>query len=217
MPGPGDLIRILREKKGLTLREMSEKVGISFSTLGKKERGIVSISELEREQLAEFFGLSLEEFDKRWKPPPPGRTRGGPGIPVINRASAGTIVDYEEYGVDSGQGFEYLDWGDVSEVDAFAVIVVGDSMKPMLHEGDYVVLTPRDAYEETRPVPNGSIVLIRFTQDAGGGGCLCRWHLGKGGEITLTKDNPKYPPRTARREDIEQLAVAIERRSRRMI
>lgn len=217
MNDPGPLVRRLRKEKGWDTRQLAEKLGMSYSNLAKKERGEIRVTDEEREQLATIFGLTLEEFDRRWKPPPAGRTRGGPGIPVINRANAGLVIDYEEYGVDSGQGFEYLDWGDLTDRDAFAVIVVGDSMQPILHDGDYLVLVPRDPYEDHRPpVQNGAIVLIRFTQLAGGGGFLCRWHAERDGRVLLTKDNPKHKPRVCRREDIEQLAVAVERRTKRL-
>jgi hypothetical protein len=49
------------------------------------------------------------------------RTRGGLGIPIINLAPAGRIVDYEEYGVDSGQGWEYVEQGDIEDPLAFGV------------------------------------------------------------------------------------------------
>lgn len=140
-------------------------------------------------------------------------SRGTPGIHVINRAPAGQIMDYEEYGIDSGQGYEYLDLGDINDNLAFAVVVVGKSMEPTLRDGDYLVLSPLDPYKPHNDrLGDGAIVFVRFTYEHSGGCTLARFFDEGDGKIRLQKDNPAYAAINCDREDIQSLAIAVERR-----
>lgn len=217
MTAIGQLVRRLREERGWTLEQLAERLAISTSTLAKKERGEVSIKPPERQQFAQAFKLTLDEFDEQWRGSRLDRSVGGPGIPVINRAPAGQVIDYEEYGVDSGQGMEYLDWGDIRDDLAFAVIVVGDSMEPSLHEGDYLILSSLSLPRPKVKLEDGAVVFVRFGPDSGRPGCtIARWYGQSDGSIILRKDNARHPPIVCRRDDLEQLAVAIEKRSKRV-
>lgn len=215
----GQLIQQLREERGWTQAELAERVGLNSQTsIGRKEKGLIRVRPPERKKFAEAFGLSLEEFDAQWRASRIDRTRGGPGIPVINRAPAGQVVDYEEHGLDTGQGLEYLDFGAVEAEHAFAVVVVGDSMEPRLRAGDYLVLVPCDP-ERPRPdqprIEDGSIVFVRFGPDAAHEGCaLGRFYAQEGGKVRIAKDNPRYEGHLVDRAQIVQLAVAVERREK---
>lgn len=210
----GKLVELLREERGWTQIQLADKLGIAPTSVGRKERGEIPIKPPERNRIAKVFGMTIEEFDERWRASRVDRTQGGRGIPVINRAPAGQVLDYEEYGIDSGQGFEYIDWGDVTDDLAFAVIVVGESMEPRIHEGDYLVFTPMTIPKPRAKLEHGDVVFIRFTQESDHEGCtLARWFIEEGGKIRLHKDNPKYPPLFCTREDIRQLNVCIQRRT----
>jgi mannose-6-phosphate isomerase-like protein (cupin superfamily) len=56
------LIRLLRQQKGWTLREMSEKVGIPLSTLGKVEADKLSLTYDKLQQFTSRLGLTMAEF-----------------------------------------------------------------------------------------------------------------------------------------------------------
>lgn len=66
MPGGGNtlggLIRLLRQRHGWTLREMSEKVGIPLSTLAKVESDKLSLTYDKLQQLTSRLGMSMAEF-----------------------------------------------------------------------------------------------------------------------------------------------------------
>lgn len=209
----GATVRRLRLERGWTLKQLAERLGTVDSTaLGRKEVGKISIKPPEQRQIAQAFGLTYEDFLARVNANV--RTSGAPGIPVINRAPAGQIVDYEEYGVDSGQGFEYLDWGGVHDELAFAVVVVGDSMEPGIREGDYLVLSSLNVPEPKVRFEDGKIVFVRFAEESRHRGCtLARaYKVPDGGGWRLQKDNPKYPPVFCADVEIGQFAVAIEHR-----
>jgi SOS-response transcriptional repressor LexA len=210
----GTAIKWLREERGWTQEELGAKVGLDGTNIARRESGKTKVKPEERHKFAAAFGMSLIEFDERWRQWTVTRTRGGPGIPIINRAPAGEVRDYEEYGVDSGQGFEYVDAGDIDDPLAFGVIVVGDSMEPRLKEGDYVILSPVDPYKPTDKLANGKIVFVRFTADHDGGCVLARFFAEKDGQIRLQKDNPNYKAIVCDRNDIVSVAVAVERREK---
>jgi transcriptional regulator with XRE-family HTH domain len=58
----GSLIRLLRQQNGWTLRDMSKKVGIPLSTLGKVEADKLSLSYDKLQQFTSRLGLTMVEF-----------------------------------------------------------------------------------------------------------------------------------------------------------
>ena len=211
----GQTIKRLREEHGLTQAQLGQLVGLDGTGIARREVGKTRVRAGERVKFAKAFNMSLVQFDDQWRDWQVERTQGGPGIPIINRAPAGIVIDYEEYGVDSGQGFEYVDWGDIEDKLAFGVIVVGDSMEPALHDGEKVILSPIDAYRPSDLLQDGKIVFVRFSPEYNGGGCtLARFYAEEDGQIRLHKDNPAYRPIVCSREAVQSAAVAVERRAK---
>ena len=58
----GRLIRALRQGRGWTLRQMSEKVGIPLSTLAKVEQDKLSLTYDKLQQFTSRLGLTMAEF-----------------------------------------------------------------------------------------------------------------------------------------------------------
>lgn len=58
----GGLIKLLRQQKGWTLRQMSEKVGIPLSTLAKVEADKLSLTYDKLQQFTSRLGLTMTEF-----------------------------------------------------------------------------------------------------------------------------------------------------------
>src|SRR5579862_2563271 len=65
----GSLIRVLRDQKNWTLRQMSEKVGIPLSTLAKVEQNKLSLTYDKLQQLTSRLGLTMAEFLAQADPP----------------------------------------------------------------------------------------------------------------------------------------------------
>jgi transcriptional regulator with XRE-family HTH domain len=233
MSAIGQAIRNLREERGWTQSQLGELVGIDGTNVARRETGRTRVRSNERFLFAKAFGMNVIDFDEHWRQWEVARTQGGPGIPIINRAPAGLVTDYEEYGVDSGQGYEYVDYGSITDRHAFGVVVVGDSMQPRLNEGDYVILSPCDPYRGDGKLASGAgatpgagalsggpgalpgaIVFVRFTVEHGGGCMLARFFIEPDGRIRFQKDNPAYAATVCDREAVQSLAVAVERRER---
>src|SRR5438477_9683391 len=103
----GMRVRYLREWAGMTQKEFAEKLGTNQSSLGRKEAGKTRIHPSELKDIAAALGTTVEDLlspkpvEELWPTDKPRLTKGeGNRIPVINYASAGEVVDYEEYGVD---------------------------------------------------------------------------------------------------------------------
>jgi hypothetical protein len=84
----GSLIRILRQERGWTLRQMSERVGIPLSTLAKVEADKLSLTYDKLQQLTSRVGLSMAEFlaqaDHRSSP------KSAPPLVTARRSVSGT-------------------------------------------------------------------------------------------------------------------------------
>ena len=65
----GNLVRVLRDQKAWTLRQMSEKVGIPLSTLAKVEQDKLSLSYDKLQQFTSRLGITMAEFLAQADPP----------------------------------------------------------------------------------------------------------------------------------------------------
>lgn len=210
----GEAIKKLREEKGWTQAELGAKVGLDHTNIARRENGKTRVKANERFVFAKAFGMTVLEFDEHWRQFTVRPERRVEGIPIINRAPAGEAIEYEEYGVDSLDGMKYVDRGDIQDPRAFGVIVTGDSMEPRLRDGDYLILSPVDPYHGDGKLSDGKMVFVRFAPEAGGGCTIARFFTEEGGLVRLQKDNPAYKAITCRREDIQLVATAIERREK---
>ena len=55
-----DILKYLRKKKGLTQRELADRIGVSYSTIGNYESGIRLPDSAIEELLADFFDVSID-------------------------------------------------------------------------------------------------------------------------------------------------------------
>jgi repressor LexA len=77
-------------------------------------------------------------------------------VPVVNRVSAGYPKDFTDLSYPKGSADQYISCPEVSDKDAFAARVHGDSMVPKYREGDIVIFSPAAA---TR---SGDDCFVRF-------------------------------------------------------
>ena len=75
----GPRLKELREKAGLTQKEVGEKVGVSTNTVARLERGENTPSWPTVVALAQALGVSCEDFMKEPEPQP--TEKAGPGRP----------------------------------------------------------------------------------------------------------------------------------------
>ncbi|HVW67549.1 MAG TPA: XRE family transcriptional regulator [Steroidobacteraceae bacterium] len=83
----GSLIRLLRQQKGWTLRQMSERVAIPLSTLAKVEADKLSLTYDKLQQFTSRLGLSMAEFLGQADAP---SLKSAPTVVTARRSVAGT-------------------------------------------------------------------------------------------------------------------------------
>ena len=125
-------------------------------------------------------------------------------VPVINRVSAGYPKDFGDLNYPRGVADAYISCPDVSDPDAFAARVHGDSMTPKYRAGDIVIFSPKAA------VKNGDDAFVRFD---GGETTFKRVFYetdAKGdGIVRLQPRNEKYAPKVVPTEKLSGVWRAV--------
>jgi SOS-response transcriptional repressor LexA len=203
----------MRLAKNMDLHTMAAALETTANRLRLIETGAVFPPAVERRTWAMLLGFAdLVDFDHQWRD---GWARVTAAhrdgfVPIINKAPAGQPIDYEEYGIDSGVGFEYIPRSQGMEGELlFAVIVIGDSMSPVFLEGDLVIFRP---LRQDESVPDGASVFVRFTA-ARQHGCTFKsvWRR-PDNRLDLRAENPRYATLVVSGDEIERMALAVERR-----
>ncbi len=133
---------------------------------------------------------SLENFSR------PARS-----IPLINKVAAGYPTEFTDLGYPASVADEYVACPEMSDPDAFAARVVGDSMEPEYVEGDIVVFSPQ------LPTEAGADCFVRLERD--NETTFKRVYFEDEGQIVrLQPLNNTYPPRFVHREDISGMYAA---------
>ena len=122
-------------------------------------------------------------------------------IPLINKVAAGYPAEFTDLDYPLNVADEYVECPDVTDPQAFAARVVGDSMAPTYQEGDIVVFSPQ------LPTPSGTDCFIRLERD--NETTFKRIYLEEDeGTIRLQPLNNAYPPREVEREAITGMYAA---------
>src|SRR5205085_9960117 len=95
-PTPGDTIRAIRKKLGLTLNEVGRRTGMAVSTLSKLEKGRVSLSFDKLLSISKALGVDMPEL---LEPAPhlEAASTGLRGRRVVQRAGEGQLVETRSY------------------------------------------------------------------------------------------------------------------------
>jgi SOS-response transcriptional repressor LexA len=212
----GSLIRGLRIGKRLDLQQMSCTLGTTPRHLDLVETGAVFPAAHERRLWAERLGFAdLLDFDRHWRDGWARVTaahRDG-WVPIINKAPAGGPIDYEEFGIDSGVGYEYIprSAGMIDGDVLFAVIIIGDSMSPAYREGDLVIFRP---VRQDESLPDDSPIFVRFTADRDHTCTFKNVWRRTDGRLELRPLNPRFATMIVPPIEIDRMALAIERRAK---
>lgn len=131
-------------------------------------------------------------------------------VPLINRVAAGYPAAFTDLGYPARVADEYVRCPGLTDPDAFAARVVGDSMEPDYREGDIVVFSPG------REIESGADCFARLGPDDETTFKRVYFERGIGGEemIRLQPINNRYAPRVYEREQVVGLyrAVSVTRR-----
>lgn len=196
--GPRGMLKILREKRGLSQLQLARAVGYSLGVYQGIEEGRSGLSR----KMAEKLAIKLEVdaatlLDGGDEPPANGPTFGTfgetpdiklpPGmrakfVPLLSMAQCGTMAAYDDTAY-SHDGYVAFDSEDPK---AFAVTLAGDSMTPVCNPGDVALIYPSDTPR------NGDIVIVRLNDT--NGDVMVKLYQASGSSVTLSSYNPAYPP-----------------------
>lgn len=126
-------------------------------------------------------------------------------VPLINKVAAGYPTEFTDLGYPARVADDYVRCPDISDPDAFAARVVGDSMSPEYREGDIVVFSPM------RPISDGDDCFARL--ETGDEATFKRVYFERDGQrerIRLQPINNRYAPRVYDREDVAGLYRAVQ-------
>ncbi len=130
-------------------------------------------------------------------------------VPIINRVAAGYPTDFTDLAYPRGHADAFVGCPDLSDPDAFAARVHGDSMSPRYTPGDIIIFSPaataRDGDDCFVRFEDGQTTFKRIffqkSEDADDDDPLIR----------LQPLNDRYPPRIARAQEITGLYRAMFR------
>jgi SOS-response transcriptional repressor LexA len=210
----GTLLRGMRLAKQKDLPAMAAQLQTAPRRLELVEIGAAFPSAAERRAWAEKLGFAdLLDFDRHWRDGWPAvcLAQQDGQIPIINQTPAGPPIDYQEYGIDSSLGYEYVPRTDdmigLENNILFAVIVIGDSMFPAWNQGDLVIFRPLRPQDS---VPDGSPVFVRFSAERNHTCTFKRLWSRADGLIELRPENPQHQIMIVPPAEIDRMALAIQ-------
>ena len=207
-----NLAHIVEMRFGKVIAECARAIGRDDAQLWALLNGVRNIGERLARDIEQKLGLPENELDR---PHATGAQRTGEpdvqsyllaNVPVVGTAQLGENGFYDEleYPVGHGDGFVAYPTRDAN---AYALRVKGDSMRPRIKHGEFVVIEPHQA-----PEP-GDEVLVR-TKDGKTMVKVRDFH--RGGVIQLSSVNEEHKPITVDDQEIDRLhfVAAIVKSSR---
>ncbi|NLX04176.1 MAG: helix-turn-helix domain-containing protein [Phycisphaerae bacterium] len=130
----------------------------------------------------------------------PRRKQASHLIPIINKVAAGYPQEFTDLDYPIGVADQYITVPDVSDANAFAFYVYGDSMEPDFAAGSLVIASPNSH------AGDGDPCFVRFSPLSRVSGCTFkRVYFESDGRVRLVPINRKYPEQTYRPGEIDGL------------
>jgi repressor LexA len=171
----GTRVKELRVKNHLTQEELAKAIGVSTSTIGmieiKEKYGGINVIE----KIADYFNVSLDYIVKGCDHIVKATTKNS--IPILGDIACGEPIFSEEF---SG---EFLNVSKFTPKADFALKAKGDSMSPLVNNGEYVILKRQST------VNNGEVACVLIDNEM----TLKRVYL-ENDTLTLVSENSRYTP-----------------------
>lgn len=200
-----NILRNLRKRDNINQLELARAIGVSRSAIGMYESGKREPDFETMESIADYFNVSMDYLHGKNKTPysslsEPTITDNATTFPVIGDIAAG--YDFPAYEDWTGDTIEipdtYLKGHDKSEF--FVLRVKGNSMFPMYHDGDKVLILKQSTLNYS-----GEIGAILYNDDCG---TLKKVEYKEGEDwLNLIPINPNYEPVRIEGEALEHCRV----------
>jgi len=144
-------------------------------------------------------GASIEEFTDLLtgrKGQPPRRKQ----IPLLGLARAGKGGYFDDSGFPAGSGWDEIDVPGVTDQNAYALEITGDSMQPVYREGDTIIVSP------SATIRKGDRVVVKTTD----GQVMAKIMQRQTARVVeLASFNSDHPTRTIDTRDVEWMARIV--------
>lgn len=192
------MIRDYRLRKGLTMKELGDRVGVSESAISLYELGKRRVSDEMLLRLSEELDTDVNHLLGRSEP---DLAENYVTFPIIAEAAAGydTFAEYEDY--TAGEIAVPPAWlKGRPKSDYFVIKVHGDSMYPLYQDGDLVLVLKQSTFNYS-----GQVGVVMYDDNMG---TLKKVEYVMGEDwMRLVPINPAYPPIMIRDEKLEHCRV----------
>lgn len=175
------------KKQGISQATLAERTGMNQKTVNNLLSGRTKKVDLQIvNRLKSALGLASRPASAFDIPHPSGR------IPIISWAQAGPDGFFED-SFPTGSGFGEINRPyDVTDPNAYALIISGDSMTPKFEPGDVILVSPNMG------VRTGDYAVVRLKD----GTVAAKRVKARNDGFVLESINPDYPPVECRAEDL---------------
>lgn len=200
----GDNIKRYRSERGWTSYQLAERAGTTQATISRIESGSVRPRRKLLEKVAGVLNVpvaQLEYGNSDWDVVPIGKRR----IPILDYTQAGQWAGVAPTFRD-GEMTDFVLTDAEYSASAFALVVRGDSMSPLLTPGEILTIDPA-----VSPRPGDLVVAV----DKAGEATIKRYaHVGVSPEgkdiIELRPENPYYPAWNSERTPFRIIGTVVE-------
>lgn len=206
MKAIGSFLKTRRIAKGMTARQLGDKVGVSDAHIIYIEKGQRKATFEKLANIMTALGLSVDEVLSGIGLDTPGElgrdVRRLSQIPVVSWVTAGNWKEVCD-AYEPGDGGEWID-SDVPGVNIFSLRVTGDSMEPEFHDGEIITVNPH-----IDSVP-GNYVIVKNSEGETTFKQLKRY----GNNWVLHPLNPKYEDQILKRGGFTIIGKVVKKEKR---
>lgn len=152
----------LAAESGLSVSGLARRAGLDPTTFNVSKRRMPDgrarwPSTESIAKVLEATGATLETFSALVSGVRaiPSREPGPRRMPLIGLAQAGGSGFFDDAGFPAGTGWDEVSIPDLGDPNSYALEIAGDSMEPLLRDGDTVVVSP------AAPIRRGDRVVLR--------------------------------------------------------
>ncbi|MGL5114139.1 MAG: S24 family peptidase [Beijerinckiaceae bacterium] len=136
----------LAARYGLSASGLAKKAGLDPTSFNKSKRTAADghLRWPSTESVAKVLdatGASVDEFLALISA---GQARPQQAMPLIGYAQAGSGGFFDDGGYPAGSGWDEVNFPGISDTQAYALEVTGDSMMPLYRDGDRLIVAPNE-------------------------------------------------------------------------
>lgn len=220
----GDRMKSIRKQQGISADQLAESIGISRSTIFRYEKGdiekmpievVANVASSLHVSLIDLMGISndsisekITEFVSKLNPDRQQnvynyadnqlKEQNGKvvNLPLVGKSAANpTELTYGDVEI------EQEDFTDVPRGANTAIRIQGDSMEPLIHDGQIIF------YHQQEEVENGEIAIVEI--DGDGVTCKQIYYDYTSDEVILRSINKKYEPRHVKDDQVRIIGRVI--------